>query len=188
MGSEHLLTALRCEGEKKAEIIRQEAAAAADRLKNEAGAGLARVREKFSREQARAIAAEESAILAEAERTARRLWLAAVEDLAGRLFELAQGLLPSLREKEYPEIFSLLVGELSPLEWETVRVNPDDAALAARHFPRARIIPEPAIRGGMATLAAGGLIEINNTLEKRLERGWPELLPVIIKETEQCMN
>jgi len=188
VGSEHLLTALRSEGEKKAEIIRQEAAAEADRLKNQAGARLARLREKFLQEQARDIAAEESALLAEAERTSRRLWLAAVDDLAERLFELAQGLLPSLREKDYPEIFSLLVGELSPLEWETVRVNPEDAAIAALHFPRARIVQDPAIRGGMATLADGGLIEIINTLEKRLERGWPELLPVIIKETEQCVN
>ena len=188
MGSEHLLTALRKEGEKKVAVIRQEAAAEADRLKAETVARLARLGEKLFQEQARSIAVEEGAILAEGERTARRIWLATVENLAERLFNLAQGLLPSLRGKDYPEIFSLLVAELSPIEWETVQVNPDDAEIAAHHFPSARIVPDTSITGGMAVMAEGGRIEIINTLEKRLERGWPELLPVLIKEAEQCVN
>jgi V/A-type H+-transporting ATPase subunit E len=40
----------------------------------------------------------------------------------------------------------------------------------------------------MEALADEGRIRVINTLEKRLERGWPELLPVLIEETEQCVN
>jgi V/A-type H+/Na+-transporting ATPase subunit E len=188
MGSEELLAALRSEAEEKTRIIRQEAAAETARLKAEAAAGLARLGEKLLQEQARTIAAEESAILAEAERSARRTRLAAAEKLAEKLYELARKLLPRLREKEYPRIFSLLAAELPPIEWQTLRVNPADAERAADLFPRALIVPDSAICGGMEALADEGRIRVINTLEKRLERGWPELLPVLIEETEQCVN
>ena len=93
-----------------------------------------------------------------------------------------------LREKDYPGIFSLLAAELPPIGWETLRVNPTDAEIAADLFPRARIVPDTAICGGMEALAEEGRIRIINTLEKRLERVWPELLPALIEETEQCVN
>ena len=95
---------------------------------------------------------------------------------------LALRLLPRLRERDYPRIFSRLAAELPPIEWETVRVNPADAEIAGYLFPRARIVPDTAICGGMEALAEGGRIQVINTLEKRLERGWPELLPVLIEE------
>lgn len=188
MGSEELLAALRGEAEDKARIIRQEAAAEAALLKDEATSRLARLREKFLQEQARTIAAENSAILAEAERTARRTRLAAAEKLAEKLYELAQGLLPLLRGNDYPGIFSRLAAELPLIEWEALRVNPADAEIAAHLFPKARIVPDTAICGGMEALAEEGRIQVINTLGKRLERGWPELLPLLIEETEQCVN
>ena len=188
MGSEELLAALRSEGEKKAELIRQETEAEAARLKNEAAASLGRLRNELQQEQARTIAAEESAILAEAERAARRTRLAAVEKLAEKLYQMARGLLPRLRGKEYSATFGLLAAELPPIEWQTLRVNPADAGIAAALFPRARIVPDTAISGGMEALAEDGRIRIINTLEKRLERGWPELLPALIEETAQCVH
>lgn len=188
MGSEELLAALRSEAEEKSRIIRQEGVAEAARLKDDAAVRLARLREKFQQEQVRTIAAENGAILAEAERTARRTRLAAAENLAEKLYDLAHGLLPRLREKDYPGIFSRLAAELPLIEWETLRVNPADAEIAARLFPKARIVPDTAICGGMEALAEEGRIRIINTLEKRLERAWPELLPVLIEETEQCVN
>ena len=188
MGFEELLTALRSEGDEKRRIVRQEGAAEAARLKDEAAARLARLGEKFQQEQARTIAAQASAILSEAERSARRTRLAAAEMLAQKLYQLARGLLPCLRVKDYPRIFGLLAAELPPIEWETLRVNPADAGIATDLFPRARIVPDTAICGGMEALAEEGRIRVINTLEKRLERVWPELLPVLIEETEQCVN
>jgi len=188
MGSEELLAALRSEGEEKRRIVRQECAAESARLKDEAAARLARLGEKLQQEQARSIAAQESAILAEAERSARRTRLAAAEKLAQKLYQMARGLLPRLRKKDYPRIFGQLAAELPPIEWQTLRVNPSDAEIAAQLFPRARIVPDSAICGGMEALAEDGRIRVINTLEKRLERLWPELLPALIEETAQCVH
>jgi len=184
VGTEELLAALRSEGERKAGVIRLEAGAEAARLKDEAAARLARLKEELQQEQARVMAAEESAILAEAERTVRRARLAEAEKLAERLYALALRLLRRLRESDYPKTFSRLAAELPPTEWETIRVNPADAEIAGYLFPKARIVPDTAICGGMEALAAGGRIQVINTLEKRLERGWPELLPVLLEEIE----
>ena len=184
MGVEELLTALRSEGEKRAGVIRQEAEAEAARLKDEAAAGLVRLKEEFQREQAKVIAAAERDILAEAECTARRIRLVGTEKLAERLYDLALRLLPRLREKDYPKLFSCLVAELPSAEWESIRVNPADAEIAGYFFPKARIVPDAAISGGMEALAAGERVRVINTLEKRLERGWPELLPVLLEEIE----
>ena len=184
MGVEDLLTALRSEGERQAGVIRQEAEAEAARLKDEAAARLDRLKEEFQREQVKVITAAESDILAEAERTARKIQLVGTEKLAERLYDLALRLLPRLREKDYPKIFSRLVAELPPAEWESIRINPADAKIAGYLFPKARIEPDVGICGGMEALAVEGRVQVVNTLEKRLERAWPELLPVLLEEIE----
>jgi V/A-type H+-transporting ATPase subunit E len=164
--------------------IREEAEAAAARLKEEASARLAQLSGEHAREQERAIEAEERAALAEAERSARRIRLAATQRLVGRLFELALTLLPGLRNAAYPELFARLAGALPPREWETLRVNPADLERAQALFALARIEPDPAISGGLEAWAQGGELQVVDTLEKRLERGWPELLPLLLGEVE----
>jgi V/A-type H+-transporting ATPase subunit E len=186
VGTEELLAALRSEGERRAASIRDEAEAAAARLKGEAAASLAALSERYGREQARTVEAEEGAILAEAERAARRARLEGAQRVAGRLFQLALGLLPSLRSGENRALLARLAGELPPFEWETVRVNPADLEQAAALFAGARIVPDPGISGGLETVAQQGRTRVVNTLEKRLERGWPELLPLLLKEVENC--
>lgn len=182
MGSLELLAALRGEGEKRAGAIREEAEVEAARLKHEAAARLKLAREEHARQQALAIEAQESAVLAEAGRAARRIRLAGEQRLAERLFKLALTLLPRLRDGEDPESFVRLASELPPCAWETLRVNPGDLAKAQALFGRARIEPDPAISGGLEAWAKGGELQVVNTLEKRLERGWPELLPLLLKE------
>ncbi len=182
MGYEELLAALRAEGERKAAMIREKTAAEAARLRAKAADGLVLLKEKYRQELAREIAAQDSAIIAEAEREARRIQLAAEEKLAERLFELARRLLPRLRNGGYPAVFARLAAELPPDAWEEVRVNPADAELAAALFPAARIVTDAVICGGLEGLADGGRVQIVNTLEKRLERGWPELLPLLLGE------
>ena len=188
MGYEELLSALRSEGEIKAGQIRQEAEAEAVRLREEAAAVLVRLREESEQEQARVIAAECGAILAEAERTARRIRLAHAERQTVRLYDLALRLLPRLREPDSAGMFGRLAMELPPAPWDTVRVNPADAEIAGDLFTGARIEPDPAICGGMEALAEEGRIQVVNTLEKRLERGWPDLLPDLLGEAERCEN
>ena len=188
MGYEELLNALRRDGEKQTGLIRQEAEAEAARLREEAAAGRARLREEFEQEQARAIATECSAILAEGERTARRIRLAEAGKQADRLYLLALRVLPRLRERDYHRMFSRLAADLPPAPWETIRVNPCDAEIAGDIFPAARIETDATICGGMEALADGGGIQVINTLEKRLERGWPEMLPDLLGEAERCTD
>ena len=184
MATEELLDALRSDGEKQAAAIRREAEAAATRLREEAAARRAGRREEWRQAEARAAAVAASVILAEAEREARKIRLAALAKLAERLQDLARRLLPRLRDAGYPALFARLAAELPPAEGETVRVNPADAALAAAAFPAARVVPDPAIAGGLELLAEEGRIQLSNTLEKRLERAWPALLPDLLAELE----
>lgn len=137
MGTAELLAALRSEGKRKEEAIRRRAGEEAARLREEAALGLARLREMHLQEQERLIAAQERAILAEAERAARRVRLVAEEEMASRFHDLARRLLPRLRDGDYPAAFARLAAELPPLAWETVRVNPADGERAVVHFPGA---------------------------------------------------
>ena len=136
VGSEELLAALRSEGEKKAGLIRQEAEAEAARLKNEAAASLGRLRNELQQEQARTIAAAESAILAEAERAARRTRLAAAEKLAEKLYQLARGLLPRLREKSIPGYSAFLPRNFPPSSGRHCGSTRRMLALPLLSFPR----------------------------------------------------
>ena len=184
MASEELLAALRSDGEKKAAAIWQEAEAAAARLREEAADRREGRREECRQAEARAVAAETSTILAEGEREARKIRLAALAKLAERLQEQARRLLPRLRTADYPALFAWLVAELPPADWVSVRVNPADGELAAAAFPATRLVVDPAIAGGLEVLAEEGRIQVTNTLEKRLERAWPGLLPALLGDLE----
>jgi len=182
MGATELIEALRSEGEKKGLAIRQETEAEIARLRAEASARLDRLREEYARQQLAAGAQTERAILAEAERKARITKLAAENRLAERLHAVARSSLPLLRNRDYDRTFSLFAAELPESAWETVRVNPADTERAAGLFAGATIAADGSISGGMESAADGGRLRIVNTLEKRLERGWPELLPELFRE------
>lgn len=181
MGAEELLAALREEGERKARAVREKAGDTGARLRDEAALRLAQLRDGYARQQTAAIEVEERTILAEAGRAARRIRLAGAELLAERLLGVAHTLLPGLGAED-PELFGRLAGELPPRTWETLRVNPADLAHAQALFPLARIETDPGISGGMEAWAPGRELQVVNTLEKRLERAWPELLPLLLEE------
>ena len=181
MSYQELISSLRQEADDKAEKFWREARAEVEQARNEAAAGLDRIRAEQLRQQASAVREATRRVLSEAEKTARRMRLATLGELSERLSRLATSLLPQFREQQYRELFEALVRELPPYAWETVRVNPEDTAMAGRYFPEAKIVPDTRISGGMEVDGDGGRIRIVNTLEKRLERGWPELLPDLIE-------
>ncbi|MCM2358106.1 MAG: V-type ATP synthase subunit E [Geobacteraceae bacterium] len=182
MGQRELIEALRKEGDEKCAAIRREAEAESERIVSAAAAEIGRLREEYARRRADACAAETAAILAEAASRGRLVRLAAESALAERVYGLACGALPLLREEEYGALFAALARELPPCQWETVRVNPADEQLARSLFPRAAVITDGALVGGFEVTAAEGGMRVVNTLEKRLERGWPELLPGLFKD------
>ena len=180
MGYRELTDALRSDGDEKVRQIRQATEAEADRIRGEAAARIRKLQDDYGRRQESATAAETDIILAEAERQAALIKLEAEKVLAGRLYTLAHGTLARLRDARYAELFAALVEELLPCQWQTVRVNPADSELAKASFPGAAIETDSGITGGMEVIAEGGRVRVVNTLEKRLERAWPELLPRLL--------
>lgn len=182
MGQRELMEALRKEGKEKCAAIRREAEEEVERVREAAEADIARLREENARRRDVACAAEAAAILSDAEGRGRLILLEAENALAERLGELACRALPILREGDYAETFAALVEELPPCEWETVKVSPADMKLAKRHFPKAEVETDDELVGGVEATGAGGDVRVVNTLEKRLERGWPEMLPGLFGE------
>lgn len=64
-------------------------------------------------------------------------------------------------------------------------VHPDDQGLARAALPQALIVGDRRITGGLAVKGQGGRMRVDNTLAKRLERAWPELLPKLLSELGQ---
>jgi V/A-type H+-transporting ATPase subunit E len=181
MGYQELIAALRQEGEEKLAARRRETDAETARLEEEAAGRSGRLREEFERRRAGVVADRRRDILAAARKRGESALLDAESALAEKLSRIARTSLPLLRGDDPGRLLASLAEELPPAEWELVTVNPADAEAARRLFPAAEIVAAAAA-GGLTAAAAGGRLRVDNTLEKRLERGWPELLPLIMEE------
>lgn len=180
MGYRELTDSLRRDGDEKARLIRQASEVEADRIRGETAARIKKLRDDYGKLRESATAAQGGIILAEAERQAALIRLEAEQAFGSRLYALARDTLVQLRDDRYPELFAALVKELLPCHWQTVRVNPVDTELAGALFPGVEIQADSGITGGLEVSAEGGKVRIDNTLEKRLERAWPELLPRLL--------
>ncbi|ALC14888.1 V-type ATP synthase subunit E [Desulfuromonas soudanensis] len=188
MSQRELLAALQQEGEARIAALWQEAEMEAEALRAENAGRLEaletgmRAALEEEKEEAR------RPILAQAAATVQRLTLAAEERVAQRLRTLAEEHLPQLRTGPYAETFAALVAELPAAAWARVALHPDDREKGASSFPGALLRSDPAIAGGVEVETAGGEIRVVNTLDKRLERAWPELLPVLMKEVRRALD
>ncbi len=182
MGQQELLEALRCGAEEKGAAIRAATEAEAERLRAAARAGIEALRGQQERACRLSCTARRREILALAEHEARLIDVRAEDQLAKRLWQRALAALRGMRGEEYGRIFSQLAAEIGDANWSTVRVNPADHDLAATLFPGARIMADPAITGGLKTTSGDGRLTVNNTLETRLGRAWPDLLPAMVEE------
>lgn len=126
MGHKELTEALLREGEELVLEIRKNAEQEAGRIASESGERLGKMRSEFDKAMKDAAAARAEAILAAAEERAADVELRAETDLSERLYRIAASSLASLREGNYPAVFSSLAQELPAHEWHIVRVNPKD--------------------------------------------------------------
>lgn len=182
MSSQALIESLRLSGEEKVRLIRQEAEQEAKALQ-EAAAGKIEERRKNYADKLTSLEGEETLhALAEAGSRARRVRLEAEKALSDRLYSIARSSLHLLRDNGYPAVFEKLALELPSFPWKLVRVNPADVGLARKHFPGAEIIPVENIAGGMDATLADSTVRVINTFEKRLERAWSELIPLLVKD------
>lgn len=185
MGQRELLAALRREAEEQASALRRTAETEADRAQADAARRIDELRAGHEERSTMLCSDRQRDILAEAERNAALVRLQVEHELARRLRERAGVLLKRLRDNDYHALFRRLAAELPDATWATVRVNPADTALAAALFPTAVIEADGAIRGGLEASSADGELTVINTLEARLERAWPELLPRIVTELRE---
>ncbi|MDH3328797.1 MAG: hypothetical protein OEM01_06145 [Desulfobulbaceae bacterium] len=159
------------EAEGKAESLRIEQEEAFALLKEEDDVRLQEIE--------RSVAAP---IIFSAEKKALLVVDEALRKLSERLYALAHNMLPYVRQNEYEKFFAGLVEELPPFEWETVTVNVLDEELAQSYFPGAEIIINSSLSGGFITSGDNDRYRVINTLERRLEKAWPFIIPALLKE------
>ncbi len=188
MGYKELVEALKTEGEEKIRTIRQQAETEVEAIKAEAAKKIEQIRAEHERTLTIAIKEQADAIVSDAAAGVRAIRLKAEKELTDRLYRQALSSLSLLRGNRYEEVFDALVKELPRFHWEVVKVNPADVTIAKTRFPSAEIIPDPMITGGFEAMDKEGRIHVINTFEKRIERVWSEILPVLVKEIEQGLR
>jgi len=182
MGSRELIESLRAASKAKIRLIQQEAEQEAKALLTAKEEKLEGLRKRYADKLASAEGEESLLAVADAGNRARALRLDAEKALSDRLVSIARSSLPLLRDSNYPAVFEKLAMELPSFAWKLVRVNPADVSMARKYFPDAEIVPVETISGGVDATLADGTIRIINTFEKRLERAWGEMLPLLVKD------
>ena len=182
MNCEELIESLWQEAEKKISEIIRETDEEENRIAKEALLRISRLREDSQQRCASESEKRTEETLSEVERKARLINIEEDLKLSERLYRISKASLSILRNLDYQVSFRNMAAELPPLSWKTVRVNPEDAGLSLEQFPEAGIITDNSISGGMDVMSDEGKIRVINTLEKRLERAWGDILPLIMKE------
>lgn len=182
MSSRELIESLKLAGEEKVRLIKQEAEQEAKALQVATAGKVEELRKHYAEKLASTEGEEALRALAEATSRARTVRLGAEKALSERLYSIACSSLHLVRDNGYPAVFEKLVLELPPFPWKLVRVNPADVDMARKYFPGAEIIPVENITGGVDASSTGNTVRVINTLEKRLERAWNEILPLMVKD------
>lgn len=181
MGRPDLLESLERRGQEQMEALARQAHDEEDRLLQEQS----RLREQCRCEHLQklegAMAALREEILAGARREAALIRLESESELAARLHALARRLLPGLRGQGYEEAFESLCLEIPSGTWSRIHVHPQDVHPAQKVFTSAQVLSDGTITGGLVAEDSAGDIRILNTLEKRLELAWEELLPRLLE-------
>jgi vacuolar-type H+-ATPase subunit E/Vma4 len=181
MGRQELEAALRREGEERARQIWTEAEV---RVREERDALVRQLAVEKQAETSR-MASREAAALEQAYVKARRASslerLEAEQQLAQRLWQLALATLPELQD-DTGKVFRRLANELPDGPWERVEVHPRDLPAARAILPQAELSEREELIGGLIAHTRDGRIVVINTLTRRLEQAWSELLPQILSE------
>ncbi|UCH81876.1 MAG: V-type ATP synthase subunit E [Nitrospiraceae bacterium] len=180
MGHRELIESLHKEREETINLLWSKVKAEAEEINAETHRKIAALREKYQKEQEAAVKQEEASIISGIRNRARIIKLSAERALSERLYPLALSCLCKLRDARSRDVFSLLVKELPDSHWKDIRVNPQDLNIAQEHFPGSHCIPDENISGGLEVIREDGRVSIANTFEKRLEKAWEDLLPLLI--------
>lgn len=192
MGLEHLLEALERDADAQVEQTLAQARAEADRITTESSAALARRRgdATCARDSARRVEVEHAVTLAR--REARRSILEARERLLERVFAAARAALPAAAAGPAyrATLPAALSGALSALGNDQAVIRCPEAL--AREIERARprgaasvpVRVDPASGSGFRVVSADAAIEVDDTLESRLDRLRPMLARRVLAQLE----
>lgn len=187
-----LLEHLRATGEERVRAIWRQAQAEAQDYQQEQEAVLAEKRAQCQLQGRQALLEFGRALMVTAEEKAWLRQSEAEAQLAERLYQLAQKELPWLREQCGSRLLAAWVKDLPQVEWSRLRVSESEVALASSLFPEAEVTGDRSISGGFVATSKDGRITVVNTLEKRLERAWPRILPelfrALLKEDEHAAS
>ncbi len=184
MSQKELLESLRRQTEERIAALWRQAEAEAAELRARAADGAT----EHPAEPDPALPVAEDQTCRDLRRQERRLRLEADQAIGERLWQLARRLLPKLPGLQEPELFATLAAELPAADWGEIRVHPRNLAQAKTAFPNATVTVDEKISGGLAALSRDGGLRVDNTLEKRLERAWPDLLPQLRKEAYALLD
>jgi vacuolar-type H+-ATPase subunit E/Vma4 len=182
LGHRELIESLRKEGEANISQLWSEVKAEAEKINAETARRIDVLREKYDEVREVEVSKHEQSILAGAKNRAHVIKLLAEKALSERFFPLAMLNLRELRDHAYKDVFAELVAGLPDMAWDNVRVNPQDLEMARGHFPDSNIIPDDNISGGLEVSREEGRVCIVDTFEKRLEKAWEDILPLLINE------
>jgi len=193
MPLDHLLAALERDGSAQAEALLAEASAAAAAIAREADELVARRRvDRLGAREARLRGAAEAALGA-ARRAGRGAVLAARERLLERVFGAARDLFPEVvageayRTAAFPTHLSEAVhavgGEPAVIRCPTTLAAAARAVVAGEK--QLTVQGDPAAPPGVTVVTTDGVIEVDNTLEGRLERLRARLALEVLAGLEQ---
>lgn len=181
MTHEALIASLKTKGKERVETLWHDAQEEVERFRAAREAAFDSERVRIERQTSLENQALHDAIVKDGEKEARKLLAAAKSRLGERLYQAAVESLPRFRGKDYETLFAALVAKLPQGPWEEVQIHSRDQALAERFFPGSRVVTDDAIGQGMIVVGRKGRFSVINTLEKRLERGWADILPECFK-------
>jgi vacuolar-type H+-ATPase subunit E/Vma4 len=182
MSCSELIDSLRKAADERVRLLWQDAEREAAEAKADVARRIGQLHDDAGRRQASAQRDAIALARSAANSRAREIRLSSEQALSGRLRDAAGPLLSGLRDPGYEAVFTKIARELPALAWRLVRVNPEDALLAKKYFPGAEIVSDPGITGGVDASTEGGSVRIISTFEKRLERAWSDMLPILIRE------
>lgn len=183
MGLEHLLEALERDANAQIEQLLAQARAEAENVTASMTAALAQRQGAAAeaRERTRLIEVEQA--VTRARRSARRSVLEARERLLERVFAAARSELPAAAAGAgyRAGLPAALAGALAAVGGEEAVIRcpetlvRDLERLRPPTTPRARVVVDPAAGSGFHVASADGAVEVDDTLESRLDRLRPEL-------------
>ncbi|HJQ66118.1 MAG TPA: V-type ATP synthase subunit E [Gemmatimonadales bacterium] len=190
MGLEHLLEALERDANAQIEQLLAQARAEADRLTAAGSEALQRRRDNAHALGERSRDQEVAHAVALARRGARRSVLEARERLLERVFVAARSALPGAAAGAAyrAALPAALAGALAAIGNEPAVIRCTQALVAdvdrLRPVDRASVVVDPANGSGFRLTTVDGMVEVDDTLEARLERQRPILARLVLGQLE----